>query len=171
VVFTYRNPLEVAMSLEKRERDFKLAHGLRLWIIYNMRALQNSNDLCRVMSSNDAVLADPLNEVQRIADELTNKCHMPPGPSRISQDQVDKFIDPELQHNKKQLALEQDKDARILEVHGENCKVKDYVSKCKEGSEEKNREMVLYKMAMKMFCDFESGDAYKSDYEWPQLPE
>lgn len=169
VVFTYRNPLEVAMSLEKRERNFPLEQGLRLWIVYNMRALQNSNDLCRVMSSNDAVLADPLNEVQRIADELTNKCHMPPGPSRISQEQVDKFIDPELQHNK--IKLEQEQDTRILEVHGNGCKVKDYFSKYKEGSTEKQREMVLYKTAMQMFCDFQSGDAYKSDYVWPELPQ
>mmetsp|Transcript_8561 Transcript_8561/g.14221 ORF Transcript_8561/g.14221 Transcript_8561/m.14221 type:complete len:478 (+) Transcript_8561:104-1537(+) len=173
VVFTYRNPLEVAMSLEKREKNFPLEHGLRLWIIYNMRAIQNSQGLCRVRSSNDKVLANPLQEVQRIADELTNTCHMLPGSTRISQEQVDKFIDPELQHNKKQLALEAElnkKDVRILEDHGNGCQVKDYQSSFDEGSPEKEREVYLYKAAMKIYCDFQSGDAYKSDYQWPDLP-
>ena len=94
---------------------------------------------------------------------------MLPGPSRISQEEVDKFIDPALQHNKKQLELEQSKNARILEEHG-GCKVKDYQSKYTDGSQEKDREMFLYKAAMKIFCDFESGDAYKPDYQWPELP-
>ena len=100
IVFTYRHPLEVAMSLEKREDDFDLEHGLRIWIAYNMRAIQNMAGLCRVLSSNDAVLANPLEEVQRIADELTNKCHVPAPPSKLTKTIVDKFIDPKLQHNK-----------------------------------------------------------------------
>lgn len=169
VVFTYRHPLEVALSLKKREKDFKLEYGLRLWIIYNMRAIQNSADLCRVLSSNDKTLEDPLNEVQRIADELTAKCGMPPGPSRITQDEVDKFIDPELQHNKKQLAAEAEKNTRILSEEN-GCKIKEYQSDLEEGSPDKEREMALYIAAMKIYCDFESGDAYKSDYTWPELP-
>jgi hypothetical protein len=167
VIFTYRHPLEVAMSLKKREKNFNLEHGLRLWVLYNMRAIQNSAGLCRVLSSNDKVLADPLNEVQRIADELTNKCHVPAGPSRITQAEVDKFIDPNLQHNKKQLA-EQEQNVRILEEHN-GCKVKDYQSDYEEGSHDKKREMDLYQAAMQIYCDFQSGDAYKSDYLWPDL--
>ena len=77
IVFTYRHPVEVAMSLKKREKDISIAHGLRLWIIYNMRAIQNSVGLCIVYSSNDAIMANPLTEVQRIADELTTKCNVP----------------------------------------------------------------------------------------------
>ena len=51
VVFTYRHPLEVALSLKKREQNFPLERGLRLWIVYNMRALQNSKGLCTVYST------------------------------------------------------------------------------------------------------------------------
>jgi hypothetical protein len=168
VVFTYRHPLEVAMSLKKRERDFSLEHGLRLWIIYNRRAVENSAGLCRVLSSNDKVLVNPLVEVQRIADELTSRCRMPSGPTRIQQAEVDKFIDPDLQHNKKELAGEAI-DVRILEErHG--CKVKDYQSDLVEGSLGKKREMNTYLVAMALYCDFESGDAYKPDYVWPELP-
>lgn len=168
VVFTYRHPLEVAMSLIKRERDFTLEHGLRLWIIYNRRAVENSAGMCRVLSSNDKVLANPLGEVQRIADELTSRCRMPPGPSRIQQAEVDKFIDPDLQHNKKELASETN-GVRILEERN-GCKVKDYQSDLVEGTLEKKREMNTYMAAMALYCDFESGDAYKPDYIWPELP-
>ena len=168
VVFTYRHPLEVAMSLKKRERGFTLEQGLRLWIIYNRRAIENSAGLCRVFSSNDKILADPLHEVQRIADELTSQCRMAPGPSRIQQAEVDKFIDPELQHNKKELE-KTDVGIRILEErHG--CKVKDYQSDLAEGSPGKNKEMSMYMAAMTVYCDFQSGDAYKPGYAWPDLP-
>ncbi|KAI2510202.1 sulfotransferase family [Fragilaria crotonensis] len=166
--FTYRHPLEVAMSLKKRERDFTLEHGLRLWIIYNRRAVENSAGMCRVLSSNDKVLANPLGEVQRIADELTSRCRMPPGPSRIQQAEVDKFIDPDLQHNKKELASETN-GVRILEERN-GCIVKDYQSDLVEGTLEKKREMNTYMAAMALYCDFESGDAYKPDYIWPELP-
>ena len=76
VVFTYRHPLEVALSLKHREQNFTIEHGLRLWIVYNMRALQNSVNLCRVFSTNEAVFKDPMKEVQRIKNELTSKCRV-----------------------------------------------------------------------------------------------
>ena len=49
-VFTYRHPFEVALSLKNREEDFPLERGLRLWIVYNMRAIQNAKGLCIVYS-------------------------------------------------------------------------------------------------------------------------
>jgi hypothetical protein len=36
----------------------------------------------------------------------------------------------------------------------------------KDGSPEKEREMIMYKKAMKMYCNFQSGEAYKLGYEW-----
>lgn len=168
-VFTYRHPLEVAMSLKKREENFELEHGLRIWIIYNMRGVQNSAVLCRVVSSNEAILADPLKEVQRISDELTTKCHVKAPPNRISQEDVDKFIDPELQHNKKQRE-KQAIDLRILEQHNDGeCIVRDYNSDFLEGTPQRKSEMAMYLMAMRVYCDFKTGKAYESDYVWPKL--
>ena len=167
VVFTYRHPLEVAMSLNKREKNFGLEHGLRLWIMYNMKAIQNSEKLCRVLSSNDAILQDPVKEVQRISDELSSKCGVPSPPHRITQEDVHEFVDPELQHNKKKRE-EADKEKKVIEEHG-GCKVFEYESDEKDGSPEKELEMTLYKKAMKMYCDFQSGEAYKPGYEWPAL--
>ena len=166
IIFTYRHPLEVAMSLANRQH-FKLAYGLRLWIQYNKLAVLNSADLCRVLSSNNAVLSDPLNETKRIANELTTKCGVPAPPKMIDQTVVDSFVDTKLQHNKNQLKKKAS-EKRVLESHGD-CLVKDFDSSEIDGSEAKQREMDLYLMAMKIYCDFESGKAYEDTYEWPDL--
>lgn len=167
VLFTYRHPLEVALSLHKREKDFPLERGLRLWIVYNMRAIQNAKGLCMVKSSNDAILADPLHEIQRISDEMTYTCGVPEPPDRIKQEDIDRFIDPKLQHGKNQLAKE---EKRVLETYNNGeCKVYSYTSEEEEGSAEYKREHDLYRKAMKVYCDFQSGEAYKEDYEWPKL--
>ena len=169
ILFTYRHPLEVALSLKKREKNFTLQHGLRLWIVYNMRAIQNSKGLCMVRSSNDAILADPLHEIQRIQNELTDSCGVPPPPGTVSQEDVDKFIDPKLQHNKKQRA-EEESQKPVLETYNDGaCKVYRYDSDEKKDSPEWELELSTYRMAMKLYCDFQSGEAYKDDYAWPQL--
>jgi hypothetical protein len=167
VVFTYRHPLEVAMSLKKREKDFPLEKGLRLWIVYNMRAIQNSRGLCMVKSSNEAILADPVNEVQRISDELTSKCKVPEPPYRLSQEDVDKFIDSSLQHNMKQRAAE---EKEVIATYNDGkCVVHNYESDFEDGEPEKKREEHLYGIAMAIFCDFQSGKAYEESYKWPVL--
>jgi hypothetical protein len=167
VVFTYRHPLEVALSLHKREKNFPVERGLRLWIVYNMRAIQNSRGLCMVKSSNDAILADPLHEIQRISDELTYKCGVPEPPDRIKQEDVDRFIDPKLQHGKDQLAKE---ERQVLETYNNgDCKVYSFTSEEEEGTVAFKREQELYRKAMKIYCDFQSGEAYKEEYKWPEL--
>ena len=82
------------------KRDsFPLIDGLRIWIIYNKAAIQNSAHMCRVTTSNNAILQDPFNEVLRISNELTLKCNEPPPPGQLSVETVDSFIYPTLQHN------------------------------------------------------------------------
>ena len=52
VIFTFRNPFEVARSLQARSvNQVKiLADGLKLWIWYNRFALENTRGLCRIMT-------------------------------------------------------------------------------------------------------------------------
>ncbi len=166
VIFTYRHPLEVALSLANRQH-FKLAYGLRLWIQYNKAAVQNSADLCRVLSSNNAVLTDPLNETKRIADELTKKCNVPAPPKMIDTTVVNSFVDNTLQHGRNELK-KKDATRRVLVKHGD-CEVKEYESAELPGSLAQQREKDLYLKAMKIYCDFESGAAYEDSYEWPDL--
>jgi hypothetical protein len=162
IVFTYRHPLEVASSLKNREKDFPLERGLRLWIVYNRRAIENSRGLCIVYSSNEAILAKPKDEIQRISNELTSKCGVPKPPDELSQQDVDRFIDPSLQHNKE----DKNDGKEILDHHGD-CNV--YAYKSDATGEELVRERDLYIKAMKVYCDYKSGIAYEEKYEWPIL--
>jgi len=174
ILFTYRHPLEVAMSLKHRENNFSLEHGLRLWIVYNMKALQNSMGLCRVFSTNEAIFKDPMDELPRIMNELTHKCNIIPPPIHVlSEDLVDTFIDPKLQHNKKEKKAKE-KEQRILknfgpDQAGKECLARDFESDYKEGSANRKAEVELYLMAMKVYCDLEGGPAFTEDYEWPDL--
>ena len=96
VVFSFRNPLDVAMSLMKGDaKNFPLARGLRLWIVYNMRAIQNSHDLCRVLTSNEALLLNAKNELENIAAALIKCGLVSPNPV-IDQAVVNDFVDPNL---------------------------------------------------------------------------
>jgi len=166
IIFTYRHPLEVALSINKRDDSIAVETGLRLWIVYNMRAIQNSKGLCMVKSSNDAILANPLDEVQKIIDELTNKCGVPEPPHRMTQEAVDKFLDPKLQHNKKKANT----GAEVIQTYNDGkCEVHSYVSHEEEGTPSYKREYSLYMKAMKIYCDLQSGVAHDGGYPWPSL--
>jgi len=166
IVFTYRHPLEVALSINKRDNSMAVETGLRLWIVYNMRAIQNSKGLCIVRSSNDAILANPLNEVQRIIDDLTTNCHVSAPPNRMTQEAIEKFLDPKLQHNKKKANVGEE----VIQTYNDgNCKVHSYISHEDEGTAASKREHNLYQKAMKIYFDLESGVAYADDYLWPEL--
>ena len=173
-VYYYRHPLEVALSLQRRSgtKESQAAHGhlrlgvaewLDLWMLYNRRAIQSSQSMCRVESSNEAILANPLQEARRISDELVRKCQMVSPPQYVTQDGIGQFVNPALQHNKNDGVNE------TLEVLMEynGCVVHVYASNLTQALDKK-RELELYKAAMKMYCDFQSGRAYKSDYEWPR---
>mmetsp|Transcript_41317 Transcript_41317/g.74484 ORF Transcript_41317/g.74484 Transcript_41317/m.74484 type:complete len:642 (+) Transcript_41317:39-1964(+) len=169
IVFTYRHPLEVAMSLKHREQNFAIEHGLRLWIMYNMRALQNSEGLCRVFSTNEAVFKDPMTEVQRIKNELTMKCRVIAPPTHeLSSEVVDEFVDPKLQHNSKERKAEEEKRG-VLKDFGDGCVAREFESDYPEATANRKAEVAMYLMAMGVFCDLENGKAYRSDYEWPDL--
>lgn len=193
IVFTYRHPLEVALSLKSREEEMTkiklekegnktltankvnpdeimtIEKGLLLWIIYNARALQHSRGLCRVFTSNEAVNDDPAKEVQRIKDELTTKCNViPPPRSVILIEVVNTFVDPKLQHQKKGKETRKDKQKKLKD-YGNGCIALDFKSEYKDKSANRRAEVEMYLMAMQVFCDMENGQAYAEDYEWPDL--
>lgn len=76
VIYTYQNPLEAAQSLKSRQNSYSLVDGLKLWIRYNRIALENSKDLCRVVTSNNAIMQNPMQEMRRIKKELKS-CGLP----------------------------------------------------------------------------------------------
>ena len=66
-VIIFRNPLEVAYSMHKRNGT-SYALGLRLWEIYNRRLLADTDSHTRVLTNYAAFFTDPRNELRRIVD-------------------------------------------------------------------------------------------------------
>ena len=89
--------------------------GLQAWLVYNKLAILNSADLCRVVASQDRVLADPMNEIRRIQMELIDNCGVPSPPREVTIDDVNAFIDIKLvNHNH----LDKGGERAVLDVHG-----------------------------------------------------
>lgn len=180
IVFTYRHPLEVAMSLVTRdklrynsfkrrvEKPLTLAWCLKLWIAYNMRAIQNSKGLCIVRTSKNAFLGNPFKELERMSNELTNKCGLPAPPQKISQEEIDKFVDPNLINHGNNATK---KDRTVLQsFNGGSCVAYAFESETQNGTLKYNEEeREAYLNAMRIYCDLESGKAYEDDYVWPDL--
>jgi hypothetical protein len=71
VLFTYRHPFDVALSMHKRTTEnFKISKVLKMWYVYNKRAIEQSNDLCRVVSTHRLMMTQPNVELKRIYEEL-----------------------------------------------------------------------------------------------------
>ena len=170
VLFTYRDPLEVAMSLQKRD-NFLLIKGLKLWILYNVLAVQYSNGYCRVITSSESIIRDTLKEMSIISHELTNRCHvLPPVNTTVSLDVVNTFVDRSLQHNTNgQQAAGQHQNTTILHDFGGGCIATKFSSIHEAGSDGHIEEEQVYVIAMRLFCDFKSGIAFGSSYEMPDL--
>lgn len=162
ILFTYRHPVEVANSLERRDQSVQFFAGLRLWTAYNIKAIQNMRGLCVVKSTNVALLGNPTEEIQRISDELTNKCNVKPPPKQtLDKSLVESFFDPNLQHKKQSEFIE----SEVLIQYGD-CAI--YDIQHKRGHREEY-ELDNYLNAMKLWCDLENGSAFNEDYEFPEL--
>lgn len=156
VLFTYRHPLDVALSMHKREfEQYTIQRGLKLWYIYNKRAIQQSNDLCRVTSSHHAIMTQPQIELDRIYNDL-NSCgvNVPHG---VSNEDIDSFIDIKLQHGRSTL-----KDT--------TCEQSDLNTLLPPDTWETNDQshIYLYRKCMIAYCAMEDGSAYTQEFEWDE---
>lgn len=69
VVMCLRNPLDVSLSLQKRNNN-SIPFGLNLWEIYNRQLISNINPERIVITHYDSYFIDPIKEVKRITDKL-----------------------------------------------------------------------------------------------------
>ena len=106
-----------------------------------------------------------MKEVKRISDELTSKCGVPQPPQQITMEIVDSFVDPNLQHNKKQLEATK-AQKNVIESHGD-CMIREFDSELPENDPRRKDELDMYLKAMRVYCDFQSGVAYDVNYKWP----
>lgn len=166
IVFTYRHPMEVASSLAKRDL-LTMKHGLYLWIVYNMRAIQNSKGLCRVFTSNERIVSNPSVELQRIANELIDSCNMIAPPTlEISNEVVGEFVDASLRHNHQGSHYKCTSIAKTVDDDDERKAMMERHNDSTLKTNEQYAEDKMRSMAMKLFCDLESGVAYSILYEW-----
>lgn len=156
ILFIYRHPLDVALSLRKREQEqfiFPIVRGLRLWYVYNRRAIQQSQLLCRVVASYHRLISNPKQEMDRIYSELRTSCALSV-PHNIASKDVTYFIDPSLPHESSELT-------------SESCRRNTYtIVPPKLLSDPTAEEVHVYRRAVSAFCAMESGDAFLSTFEW-----
>jgi len=148
ILLTYRHPLEVARSMNNRKKR-TLASGLDVWVAYNQAAIRNSAGLCRVVTSNDKILQNPVEEVSRIVQELTSKCGvLPPPHVTPSMSVVEGFVDVRLQRSKiENLPGCNDTSAVDAEAVGLRSEL----------------ELRRLEQAMKLYCDLQSGRSFMND--------
>jgi hypothetical protein len=152
ILFTYRHPMDVALSLNTRYEHFQIGKGLRLWYIYNRRAVEQSNDLCRVVASHKNVMSNPKIELDRIYNELID-CGVNV-PNKVSDKDLLGFVDPKLQHGKTGVADHScDQDLKTIALPD-------------KFRTSEAMHIGLYRESMRVFCAFENGNAFKSSFKW-----
>ena len=92
-IHIFRNPLEVAQSLQRRN-GFGIAGGLALWEAYNRHALSASRDLPRVLVSHESLMLYPVETLDGLLERLDGLgiTHL----TRPDEDDVKHFISPSL---------------------------------------------------------------------------
>lgn len=150
VLFTYRHPLDVALSLHKRDR-YAMPQALKMWYIYNWKGIVNSEDLCRVVSSHHAIMESPDDELLRIYTQLRENCGVPI-PTKASPALVAEFIDKNLNHGKHK----EDDCANYNQMEPPPGVWKPAGSV----------EMKLYQECLRVYCAMEDGNAFLSDFKW-----
>ena len=96
-IHIYRNPLEVARSLQTRNR-FSISAGLALWEVYNLHALNASEGLPRISLSYESLMLHPLETLDALVKELEGLAtgH----PIKPDRGLIERFIDKSLYHQR-----------------------------------------------------------------------
>ena len=151
ILFTYRHPLDVALSLHKRAQEqYSIAYALRIWYVYNRRAIQQSNDLCRVVSSHHNAMTTPDTEFARIHREL-HLCGVNV-PRLLTQEDISSFIDMRLQHGKTTLK----EDSCRLNI--------DTLQPPATWVTQDPSDLKLYREAMRVYCAMEDKSAFTPSF-------
>ena len=96
-IHIYRNPLDVARSLQTRN-GFSISAGLALWEVYNLHALKASEGLPRISLSYESLMQHPVETLNALVKELEGLG----GEHPIKPDSglIERFIDLDLYHQR-----------------------------------------------------------------------
>lgn len=92
-VHVYRSPIQTAQSLQKRN-GFAIQFGLALWEKYNLRALESSSGLPRVLVTHEELMGNPTTTIRSLYDDMV-KLGVE-GLRLPNDDEILSFIDPRL---------------------------------------------------------------------------
>ena len=162
VLFTYRHPLDVASSLHKRD-NMRMRRGLKMWYIYNKRAIESSGDLCRVVSTHKGILTSPEKEVQRVYTELKGRCGVPV-PRAPSRKIVEEFVDVKLNHGGNTGTVQAADPACVELKRAPSAKLtppeKTWVPDMPAS------DLRMYTEVMRVYCAMEDGSAFDAGFHW-----
>ncbi len=94
-VITYRDPLEIAMSLQTRNH-IPVMMGIALWEHYMCKALDNSSEMRRLLVSHHELLRDPVGTVGSLHEDLMGLGVR--GLRQPNEDQIKSFVTSDLHH-------------------------------------------------------------------------
>jgi len=157
-IIVIRNPLDNALSHKARSDPGSLGKFFRLWIWFNRLAIENSRGLCRVVTRTEVLMQDPESEIQRIAKELA-MCGLPI--MTVETKRIHSFFSKELVHHAKEnitaTKIEENNALNQFSPRRVNIRWKTM------------GQNMMHNIAMKVYQDLESGEAFKEDYVWPIL--
>jgi hypothetical protein len=168
-VFIYRHPLDVASSLVRREVLISsMGMALRLWYIYNLNAIQQSYDLCRVIVSHNELLSHPQREMDRIHDELILNCGV--GVKRqVPQQFVAGFVDEKLLHSR---VTGTDRSCDVISAHKTLLKSNFNAGKInlipnpQVWDTSDPSDIAVYRSCILLYCAIEDKSAFSPGFAW-----
>jgi hypothetical protein len=155
ILFTYRHPLDVALSLKKREYEqYTIAYSLRLWYVYNRMAIEQSNDLCRVVSSNHNLMTSPEREFNEVIFTELKNCGLDV-PRKLTTSDITSFIDPNLQHGK----------SSLKDVSSCQSEISTLIPPATWDTNDVE-DIRLYRECMRLYCAMEDRTAFKHNFKF-----
>eukprot|EP01039_Chlorochromonas_danica_P002492 gene2492-2730_t len=156
VLFTYRHPLDSAKSIHDRTYEkYDLSVGLKMWYVYNRRAIMQSHDLCRVVTSARRVVRSTESELKRVYEELKFGCGVPI-PRELTREDISSFIDMSLQHGRTSLSR-----SPCEHHHADHA----HVTRVWNSTHHPER-FALYRECLRVYCAMEDGAAFSPSFEW-----
>lgn len=146
VILVYRDPLEVAQSLQTRN-GIPIDVGLALWEYYSVTAINGSLGLNAAVINYGDLMANPMREVERLYDKLV--AFGVRGLEVPGQAEVEAFIDPALHHERVQAGSH----AGVLN-EGQNALREWFIA---SHESEEMREFVISDRTMEVLTSFDYG--------------
>jgi hypothetical protein len=153
VLFSFRHPMDVSKSLLERHNWYDYERGLKSWYTYNRMAVQQSADLCRVVTSHHKILKDSVNELKKVYDDL-HACGVAV-PHPLDEAAISSFLDMNLQHG-------------VLSKEDYACvqPASDMVPSSQLWNVTTAEQLALYRESMRVYCALQDGSALIQSFNW-----